>query len=463
MTTQPSLPEHIGPLRKLASHPVARNTFALYGVQFAGYVIPLVTLPYLSRVLQPGGFGLLVFAQSFALMVSVTIEYGFNLSASREVAQSRGNRNALVATASGVLGAKLILLSGFLIIGAVAGFTVANFRQHPIYLAWAIVQALALGLSPFWYFQGSERMVGAVLVELFARAAATASIFLFVRTPNDGWKALASLAIAGCVIVLIQSSWMYWEIGFKRLSWQNSTRALRLGWTMFILRGATYIYGTANIFILGLFVPSFQVGYFGGAEKIFKAIRGLSLPFGQAFYPHMSRLASSDTQKATRLARWTVPLSGIAGLSFALALALFARPVVSIVLGSDYMPSVRVLYVFVLIIPLDAVNNALIMHWMLPRGMERVVGRITMGAIVINVIAASMLAPQFAHFGMAWAIFVAETCQAIAFAAVLLRRDFKVKDIPPKVSSPVVESPSPGRRRGQFEKLTSVPAQKIAP
>ena len=76
-----------GGTRALLTHSVAKNAAALYAIQFAGYIVPLVTLPYLSRVLGPAGFGLLLFSQSFALWASMIIEYGFNLSATRDVAR----------------------------------------------------------------------------------------------------------------------------------------------------------------------------------------------------------------------------------------------------------------------------------------------------------------------------------------------------------------------------------------
>jgi polysaccharide transporter, PST family len=426
-------------IRSIFGHPVAQNALGLYTIQFAGYVIPLVTLPYLARVLRAEGFGLLLFAQSFALWASITFEYGFNLSATREVAQNRGKKEVQAEIASRVLGAKLILLLGFALIAFVSAFAVRNFRQHPGYLAWAILQALAFGLSPFWYFQGTERMVGAVIVEFFARAAAAGSIFLVVRAPEDGWKALASLAAAGSAIVVIQTVWMYREVGFRLPSWGGSVEALRSGWHMFLFRGAYNIYGTANAFILGLFVPSVEVGYFGGAERIAKAVQGLTLPFTQAFYPHMSRMASHDSRKASRLVRWSVPLAGIAGLALAGVLATFASRAVSLILGPHYEASVRVLYVFALILPLNALNSALIMHWMLPNEMERVVGAITVGAITVNVISASLLAPRFLELGMALAILIAESCQAMALVALLLRGGITVQGVLKEAASRPVE------------------------
>ena len=426
-------------VRRLAGHSVTRNTLALYGIQFTGYVIPLLTLPYLARVLHAQEFGLLLFSQSFAVWASITIEYGFNLYAAREVAQNRGNREALAGTAAGVLGAKLILLSGFIVIISVVGLTVENFRQHPNYFVWAILQALAFGFSPFWYFQGIERMVGAVLVEFIARLAATGAIFFLVRAPQDGWKALAALAAAGWAMLLIQMLWMYGELGFRRPRLIDSVRTLRLGWDMFLFRGAFNIYSSANAFILGLFVPAVQVGYYGGAERIARAVQGLTGPFTSAIYPHMSRLASENAPKATRLAGYTLPLAGAAGFVLAGVLALFASRLVLLILGRDYESSVRVLYVFALIVPLNAVNDALIMQWMLPRGMERIVGTVTVGAIVINVISASVLAPLFAYIGMAWAILIAETCKLTALIAILLRRDLIPGSIFRESKSPSIE------------------------
>lgn len=418
-----SLSGPMGFARRLAGHPVTKNTLALYGIQFTGYVIPLLTLPYLARVLHGQVFGLLLFAQSFALWASITLEYGFNLYAAREVARRQGDREAIASIAAGVLGAKLILLAGFGVIIGVAGLTVGNFRDHPAYFVWAILQALAFGFSPFWYFQGTERMVGAVLVEFLARIGAAVAVFLVVLTPQDGSKALAAIAVAGWVMLLIQMFWMYWEIGFYRPRWKDSLRSLKLGWDMFLFRGAFNIYTSANAFILGLFVPAIQVGFYGGGERIARAVQGLSGPFTQALYPHMSRLASDDNARATRLARYTVPLACATGLVLAGALALFAPRLVHLILGRDYESSIRVVYVFALILPLNAVNSALTMQWMLPRGMEKVVGMVTAGAIVINVVSASVLAPLFAQVGMAWAILVAETCQLTALCAILLRRE----------------------------------------
>jgi PST family polysaccharide transporter len=422
MSVENSKPESGSTLRKLLLHPVARNALALYAVQFAGYLIPLVTLPYLARVLRPQGFGLLLFAQSFALWTSLAIEYGFNLSATREVARNRADRRVLARTAAGVLGAKAVLVAAMIGIAMVAGVSAPVFREHPAYLWWALPQSLAFGLSPFWYFQGTEKMVRAVGVDFVARACGTGAIFLIVRTPADGWKALAAQAAAGCASTLLQTLWMYREIGFLRPAWHTAVEALRRGWDMFLFRGAYQFYTSANTFILGLFVAPLQVGYFGGAERIERALQGLALPFTQAVYPRMSHLAGQNARSTARIARYTLSFACAIGVGLAVLLAVAAPQIARIILGPGYDASVPVLRVFALVLPINALNTALIMQWMLPHGMERQVGAITLGTFVANVAAAVLLAPRFAQLGMAWAIVIAESLMLLGLLAVMLRR-----------------------------------------
>src|SRR5688572_16548648 len=98
-------------------HPIVRNALSLYGVQAAEMLLPLIAVPYMTRVLRPDGWGLVVFAQSFAGGMSVLLEYGFNLSATREIARNRDKPAEIKRIISGVTGA-VILLAGLSVTAA---------------------------------------------------------------------------------------------------------------------------------------------------------------------------------------------------------------------------------------------------------------------------------------------------------------------------------------------------------
>src|ERR1700757_4119306 len=95
---------------KPARSTIRTNLVILYSAHFCNYVLPLVTIPYVVRVLGPRNWGLVAFAQAFANYVSLLIEYGFGLSAVREVARHRDHPDELAGIVSGVLGARGMLM-----------------------------------------------------------------------------------------------------------------------------------------------------------------------------------------------------------------------------------------------------------------------------------------------------------------------------------------------------------------
>jgi PST family polysaccharide transporter len=197
---------------------------------------------------------------------------------------------------------------------------------------------------------------------------------------------------------------------------------------MFLFRGSYSIFTTANTFILGLISSPLQVGLFGGGERIARAMQGQIAPITQAFYPHVSHMFSKNEADAKRIARLVIAASGGIGLLLGIILAFLAGPLTRLLLGPGYGGSVNVVRVFSLLLPISALNNGFIMQWMLPRRMDGAASSAILGAIVVNVTVAILLAPRFAHLGMALAIFAAETFMLAAIIASILRKGISSRD-----------------------------------
>ncbi len=112
----------------LLRSPTLRNLLYLYAVQAANYLFPLITLPYLARVLGPEGFGKLALAQALALYLYAFLEYGYQFTATREVARNREDRAELGKIAAGVLHARLLLLLPLLPLGFGLGWAIPPLR-----------------------------------------------------------------------------------------------------------------------------------------------------------------------------------------------------------------------------------------------------------------------------------------------------------------------------------------------
>ncbi len=390
---------------------LARNALVLYWAHLVNYLLPLVVVPYLTRVLGAAEWGRLAMALAMGIYIGSAIEYGFHLSGTREVARSRGDRTHLADLAAGVLGARVILAVAFLPV-PLAGGRLPILGEHPALLWGAYLWGVAHGFSFGWYLMGMERMRQAALLDTGTRVLATVGIFALVRAPADAPLVLLLQAAGG--LLAFGGGWALSrrDLPARRPGWRVSLAALRMGWAVFVFRAAAGLYTAGGAFILGLFAPAHVVGYYAGAEKIGRAVSGLLNPAGQALFPRVSRLVRGARTEALRVVRLGLAAMGLGGALLGLVTFLAAPVLVRILLGPGFQPAVAVLRVLALVAPLAAAGNVLGIQWMLPLGLDRQFVRIVVCAGLLNVGLAVWLAPTLGAVGMAWAVVGAEAAAA---------------------------------------------------
>ncbi len=406
-------------VRRLIGSRTGQNLLALYGVQVANYVLPLLMLPYLARVLGPGGWGLLAIVQSFAQYLSLLVEYGFVLSATREVARYREDRMRLKQILSGVLGAKLIL--ALLALGVTAFFAelVPSLGEDRRLLWSGVFWGIALAFSPAWFFQGLERLRFVAALEVFSKSLAVITIFLLVRSPSDAWWVLFVQGV-GSTLSSGVAMWLAWrEVGFAWPSVASSLEALRSGWGLFFFRAAVSLYTVGNAFILGLFVSPQTVAYYAGAERLTKAFMGLLEPLNRVFFPRISHLVNHSPIQAGILAKRVVKAMGIGGGLLAGAVVFLAPWIVLLLLGPDFRESVPAMRVLALLLPLIALSNALGVQWMLALRLDRPFNAVILCAGLLNLGLALLLVPRWSYMGMAYAVVLVEVFVTIAIGSYL--------------------------------------------
>jgi PST family polysaccharide transporter len=400
---------------------IVHNALALYAIQGAGYLLPLVTLPYLARVLRPEGWGLVVFAQSYAVWLSILLHYGFAFSATRAVAQHRHEPDELAEIVGGVLSAKLLLFSAVVLIGCFSRLFNPLFRQNPAHLLCARLAAVIQGFAPLWFFQGVERLRKPAAVDVAAKALGTAGVFLLIRSPAHGWGVLALRAASELATTGVLTVWMYRSVPFRRSNLRAAASTLKKGWPLFVFSSAASLYTSANAFVLGLMAPPREVSFFGAGEKVVRAASTLLSPLSQAIYPRVSHLMAHDREHGARLIRKSLlPFLGM-GLLLGGGLFLAAPLLTRVAFGPEYGPTVTVIRILAFVPPLLGIGTVLGLHWALPLGMDRIYMRFVLIAGALNLVVAVVLVPRFASAGMAIAAVLAEASVEIGLIWLALR------------------------------------------
>jgi len=400
---------------------LATNAGVLLAAQALGLVAPLLTVPYLARVLGPAGWGPVLMAQALANWLVMILEFAFDLSGTRAVARSRHQPDSTATVVQAVQSAKALLVLVAVPVAFVVAWRIPTLRASPPLILAALAFAIARGLSPLWYFQGLERLRGAVAIDTSSRLAAAAGVFWLVQAPEHGWRVLALQAVFGALSLAWLTARLAREIPLQMPSAAAGWRTIRETSTLFACRAWSGVYIQANVLIVGVIAPA-AVGFFGGAERIVRAAISLLQPFNQAFLPRISFLHHGDPRAADRVVKQGFLVMGGIGAAMSLSALAGAPLLVRVLLGPAYgaaVPIVRLLAVLPLLV---SINGVLGIFWAVPFGRERGFLAAILAAGVTNLALAALLVPRYGPAGMALATVAAEVVVLAVLSTLYSRR-----------------------------------------
>ncbi|QIM64079.1 oligosaccharide flippase family protein [Frederiksenia canicola] len=267
------------------------NFFSLVVLQFFNYVLPFLTLPYLVKTLSVDIYGLVVFAQSLILFVNIFIDWGFNLSATRDISIHRNDKVKLTEIYSSVLAIKVfITLICFLILCVVVSSIPKLGSNRDVYILsflWAVGQAI----YPIWYFQGIEKMKYITLINVSSKIIFTILIFVFVKSDDD-YLLVPIFNGLGSIIAAIISLWIIGKLikqSIKIPSFNVIWMYFQESSSFFLSRLSLSLYTSANTFILGIATSTTIVAYYSIAEQLYKALQAFYSPLSQVLYPYIAK------------------------------------------------------------------------------------------------------------------------------------------------------------------------------
>src|SRR5450755_1807771 len=231
---------------QLLRNDLVHNSTALYGVQLCRKIFPLITMPYLLRVLGPSVWGSVAFVSSLGEFIVLVIEFGFNLSATREIAQSRHLPRKCSRVMAGVIGAQALLASASVSAAWLASRYIPLLRDNP-HLLWAgVFYGVFQGMNPLWFFQGLERLRLLATLEIFGKTIGVIGIFVIVRSPENAWLALLLQGIPPLLSAIIGMAIAYRLFPFVIPTVPLVRDALVSSWRLFVFRSGESLYGAGN-------------------------------------------------------------------------------------------------------------------------------------------------------------------------------------------------------------------------
>lgn len=260
----------------------------LRGFQF---LIPLLTLPYLIRTVGVSNYGLISFAMSLGLYFGALIQFGFGISATREIARIKEDHAKLESVYSSTLIASVLLALVSIFLFSLIMIAFENLKTEVRLYSGTMAYVVFNSLFPIWFFQGTEKMKYITIFSVATGLIYLISLVCLVKNESDYFLVPFLYAIAALMTLCASLLFIRKEfcIKIKLSSWKQVKNTLDTGRNAFFSQLAPNLYNNSTTFLLGIHFNTTTVGIFSAAGKIIDAVASIAQILSKTFLPFFSR------------------------------------------------------------------------------------------------------------------------------------------------------------------------------
>lgn len=376
-----------------------KTVFANFGylslLQVAGYVFPLISMPYLARVIGADGFGKIAFASAIVVWIQTISDWGFNLTATRDVAQNRNNKEVVSRLISNVLWARsvLTLLSGIILLLVVLLVPYLRENADIIFVTFLLVPGHIL--FPEWFFQAIEKMKYTTFFNLFLKFVFTVAVFVFIHKREDYLiqPLLTTIGYLLCGIGALYLIFKKWGYTLYKPQWTEIFKTIRNSTDVFINNLMPNLYNSFSVMLLGFFGGSTANGIYDGGNRFPVIFYQFQSVLSRAFYPFLSRRPDKHSFYAK--------LNIVSALAGTVILVLISPLIIKIMLGDEFEKSVVVMQILSLSVVFLAMDYTYGTNFLIINHKEKPLRNLTFVSSLVGMSVAIPLVYYFSYMGAA--------------------------------------------------------------
>lgn len=270
---------------------IVQNTGYLSIIEMLRLILPFVALPYVIRTIGTEKYGMIAFVQTINQFLIIIINFGFDVSAVREIALNRDNKDAINKIVSSVLSIKAILLFLCFFIVIIGMWCFPFMCDNKSLTIFAFLTCFSEVLFPVWFFQGIEKMKYITIVKAVSIFFYFSTVFLFIRSQKDyeyvallqSCGEILSGAIAFYCLISIE------DVHLKTPSFSIILKTFKEAVPFWFSRISVVFNTNMAKTVSGLFLSMESVAAFDIAQKVTNGILIPTRMLNQATYPHIAK------------------------------------------------------------------------------------------------------------------------------------------------------------------------------
>ena len=389
---------------------IFKNFFYLFLLNISNFLLPLITFPFLVSRLGVEKFGLLAFVTSIISYFLILADYGFNLTATRQISLHREDKKKIDEIVSSIYTIKLLIVMASLIVLTLLIYFIPKFNEYYLIYYFTFGTVIGQSMFPVWYFQGIEKMGFISMLNIVSKIIFTVFVFAFISKPSDFYlvpifNSMGYITIGIISIIVLLTTY---KIKLRIVGLENIKYYMKDGWHLFVSNISVTLYTTAVTTILGFFTNNTIVGYYSIADKITQIIRGLVAPLSQALFPFLVKQGQESKDKILHINKTILKIGLLPFILLSLGIFIFAPEILNLILHEDSTESVKVLRILSVIPFLIFLATVFALFTMIVFNKNKEYSRIIISAGIFNLILAFIFIPIFKHIGAALCVLIVE-------------------------------------------------------
>ena len=376
-------------------------------------ILPLITAPYVSRVLGAELIGIYSYTHSIAFYFLLFAQLGISVYGNRTVAYVRDNKEELNRTFTSIYLFQLAM--AILSCSAYFVFICTFQKEHKLYAAFQFLYVVTSIFDINWFFFGIEKFKLTVTRNSVIKILSVICVLLFVKSKED--FILYIIILAGSVLLgqIVMWTQVFKYVRFCPIKIQDITVHIKPIAILFLPTIATSLYRVLDKIMLGSMSNMVQLGYFENSEKFISISMGVINALGMVMIPRMSNLISTgDADTAKEYINKS--MEGIFIICSAITFGMFciATPLAVVFYGKDFAACGSVIKILSITVLFNSWANVLRTQYLIPNKKDREYIISMFCGAFINIVVNLCLIRKFGAIGAAFGTIFAELFVALA-------------------------------------------------
>lgn len=370
----------------------------LSALQIAGYIFPIITLPYLARVIGVDSFGKIAFASAIMVWFQTVADWGFNFTATRDVAQNRDDKEKVSEIFSNVLWARCLLMVFSFLLLVIALLLVPKFRENQTIILITFLIVPGHIMFPDWFFQAMERMKYITILNVLSKLFFTIAVFVFIKEKSDF---ILQPLFTSLGFILSGTIAMYfilgrWKIKLLPPSPKAIFSTIKGSTDVFINNIMPNLYNSFSVVLLGFFGGSVSNGKLDAGGKFMGISQQFMNVISRTFFPFLSRRIDKHNMY--------VKINLYLSVVFSAVLFLFAPLLIKLFFTAEFYDAIPVLRIMSFSIIFLSLSNIYGTNYMIIQGYEKQLRNITFISSIVGFALSFPLIYYFDFIGAALTI-----------------------------------------------------------